>query len=92
MGQAFSTYGWDLRPGAVQDVSGLPLHIYKETDETRIKPCAEVVLTERAAEIILDKGLMPLLSFRDQDMIRLVRFQSLVLPPTRLAGRWEMSK
>ena len=88
LGQAFSTYGWDLRPGAVQDVSGLPLHIYKETGETRIKPCAEVVLTERAAEIILDKGFMLLLSFRDQDMIRLVRFQSLALPPTPLAGRW----
>jgi len=88
LGQAFSVYGWDMRSGAVQDVSGLPLHIYKETGETRIKPCAEVVLTERAAEIILDKGFMLLLSFRDQDTIRLARFQSLALPPTRLAGKW----
>ena len=88
LGQAFSTYGWDLRPGAVQDVSGLPLHIYKQTGETCIKPCAEVVLTERAAEIILDKGFMLLLSFRDQDTIRLARFQSLALPPKPLAGKW----
>ena len=88
LGQAFSAYGWDLRPGAVQDVSGLPLHIYRETGETRIKPCAEVVLTERTAEIILNKGFMLLLSFRDQEMIRLVRFQSLALPPKPLAGRW----
>ena len=89
LGQAFSAYGWDMRPGAVQDVSGLPLHIYKETGETRIKPCAEVVLTERAAKNILDKGFMLLLSFPDQDMIRLVRFQSLCLPPKPLAGRWD---
>jgi type VI secretion system protein ImpC len=89
LGQAFSAYGWDMRPGAVQDVSGLPLHVYQETGETRIKPCAEVVLTERAAEIILDKGFMLLLSFRDQDMIRLIRFQSLALPPMLLAGRWK---
>jgi type VI secretion system protein ImpC len=89
LGQAFNAYGWDMRPGAVQDVSGLPLHVYQETGETRIKPCAEVDLTERAAEIILDKGFMLLLSFRDQDMIRLIRFQSLALPPKLLAGRWK---
>ncbi len=90
LGLAFSKFGWRLRPGAVQDIDSLPLHVYQEAGETRIKPCAETLLTERAAEIILDKGFMPLLSFRDQDMIRLARFQSLALPPTALAGRWEM--
>jgi type VI secretion system protein ImpC len=88
LGRTFSADGWDMRPGAGQDVSGLPLHVYAETAETRIKPCAEVVLTERAAEIILNKAIMLLLSFRDQDIIRLVRFQSLALPPKPLAGRW----
>jgi len=73
----------------VQDVSCLPLHVYNATGETRIKPCAEVVLVERAAEIILDIGFMLLLSFRDQDMIRLIRFQSLALPPKPLAGKWK---
>jgi type VI secretion system protein ImpC len=89
LSRAFSKFGWSLRPGAVQDIDSLPLHVYQETGETRIKPCAEVVLTERAAEIILDKSFMLLLSFRDQDMIRLVRFQSLALPPKPLAGRWK---
>jgi len=89
LGQAFSAYGWDMRPGAVQEVSGLPLHIYKDSGETRIKPCAEIVLSERSAGIILDKGFMLLLSFRDQDLIRLVRFQSLALPPKALGGRWK---
>ena len=64
------------------------MHIYKEHGESKIKPCAEVVLTERAAEITLDKGLMPLLSFLNQDTIRLARFQSLAEPLTHLAGRW----
>ena len=72
----------------IQDIEGLPMHIYKEQSESKIKPCAEVVLTERAAEIILDKGLMPLLSFLNQDTIRLARFQSLAEPLTHLAGRW----
>ena len=51
-------------------------------------PCAEVLLTERAAEIVLERGLMPLLSFRDRDRIRLARFQSVREPLTALAGRW----
>jgi type VI secretion system protein ImpC len=86
--QAFSHYGWDLRPGVVQEIEDLPLHVYKERSESRSTPCAEVLLTERAAEMILDKGFMPLLSLRNQDTIRLARFQSLTDPPSPLAGRW----
>ena len=50
-------------------------------------PCAEVVLSDRAAEIILDGGLMPLLSLRDQDVVRLARFQSIADPLAPLAGQ-----
>ena len=88
LAQAFSQYCWNLRPGIIQNIEGLPLYIYKEEGESRVKPCAEVVLTERAAEIILDKGLMPLLCFRNQDIIRLARFQSIADPLTSMAGRW----
>jgi type VI secretion system protein ImpC len=88
LGQAFTHHGWNLRPGVIQDIEGLPLYIYQKEGESRVKPCAEVVLTERAAETILDKGLMPLLSFRNQDIIRLARFQSIADPLTSLAGRW----
>lgn len=86
--EAFGRYGWDLRPGVVQDIGGLPLHVYREQGESKIKPCAEVVLTERAAELILEKGFMPLLSFRNQDVVRLARFQSIADPLTHLMGRW----
>ena len=82
LAQAFSEYGWDFRPGIIQDLEGLPLHVYKEEGEAKIKPCAEVVLTELAAEAILEKGLMPLLSFKNQDRVRLARFQSLADPST----------
>ena len=89
LGRYFSADGWNLQTGAGGDIDNLPLHVYREADETCIKPCAEALLTERAAEIIMNAGFMPLLSFREQDRIRLARFQSLALPPTRLAGRWE---
>jgi type VI secretion system protein ImpC len=88
LAQSFSQSGWDLWPGSIQDIEGLPLHVYKVGGESQITPCAELVLTERGAEAILDKGLMPLLSFRNQDTVRLARFQSLAHPPLPLAGRW----
>jgi len=90
LAQAFSHYGWDLRPGMIQDIQGLPLHVYKEQGDSVIKPCAEVLLTEKAMEKILELGLMPLLSFKNQDSIRLARFQSVADPLTPLAGPWKL--
>lgn len=87
LGRAFSEDGWSLAPGA-GDLDDLPLYVEEKKGERRVKPCAEVLLTERAAEIVLERGLMPLLSFRDRDRIRLARFQSVREPLTALAGRW----
>ena len=86
--QAFSQNGWNFRPGMIQEIGGLPLHVYKDQGESRVKPCAETMLTQRAAEAILDRGLMPLLSFVNRDNIRLARFQSIADPPRPLKGRW----
>jgi len=88
LGWAFTAHGWELRPGVFQEIDGLPLHVYQEHGESRAKPCAEALLTFRAAEIILDTGLMPLLSIRGRDAVRLGRFQSLRSPAARLEGRW----
>ena len=88
LAQAFSRYGWNLRPGVIQDIGGLPLHVYKEQGESVIKPCAEVVFTEKAMQRILDLGLMPLLSYKNQDTVRLARFQSVADPLTQLSGPW----
>jgi type VI secretion system protein ImpC len=86
--QAFSQYGWNFRPGMIQEIGGLPLHVYKVAGESRVKPCAEALLTQRAAEAILDHGFMPLLSFVHQDNVRLARVQSIADPPSPLLGRW----
>jgi type VI secretion system protein ImpC len=89
LAQAFSQYGWDFRPGIIQEIDGLPLHIYKEQGEPRAKPCAEAVLSQRAAEAILEQGLMPLLTFIHQDIVRLARFQSIADPLKPLLGLWK---
>jgi type VI secretion system protein ImpC len=66
----------------------MPAHVYREDGESRIKPCAEALLTEKAAAAILDNGIMPLLSLKDRDVVRLLRFQSLADPSAPLEGRW----
>ncbi|HWB84987.1 MAG TPA: type VI secretion system contractile sheath large subunit [Bryobacteraceae bacterium] len=88
LGEAFSRHGWDLRPGAVLDIEGLPLHLYRKDGDAVVKPCAELLLTMKEVEAILDRGVMPLISFRDTDRVRLARFQSMSEPSAPLAGKW----
>ncbi len=88
LGEAFSESGWDLRPGEVAEISGLPIHTYRADGESQLKPCAEAFLSEHAAEAILDQGLMPLLSIKGSDAVRLLRFQSIAEPVKPLSGRW----
>jgi type VI secretion system protein ImpC len=88
LGQTFSEEGWDLRPGAVREIARLPLHVYERDGESVAQPCAEAWLTDRAAELILESGVIPLVSARDSDRILLVRFQSVANPPKALAARW----
>ena len=90
LGEAFTNSGWEMRPGEVNDIGGLPVHVYKTADgDSEMKPCAEVLLTEEAALLLLGRGFMPLASIKDSDRVRLVRFQSIAEPTARLAGRWE---
>jgi type VI secretion system protein ImpC len=89
LAEAFANDGWQMRPGAYSEIDRLPVHIYEAEGEKHAKPCAEVLLTERDIEWILDQGYMALDSKRDRDVVRLVRFQSIAKPLARLSGRWE---
>lgn len=88
LGQTFAREGWNMRPGAVREISGLPLHIYESDGESQTQPCTEALLTDRAADAIARHGVMPLLAERGGDRILLSRFQSVADPPRALAGRW----
>ncbi len=88
LGEAFTRFGWDMQPGAVREIGGLPTHVYKQDGETQVKPCAEVLLSDDAAETMLDRGFIPLASIEGADRVRLVRFQSVADPSAPLAGRW----
>lgn len=89
LGQTFSQAGWSMAPGMVREIGGLPAHTYRDDGEPVLKPCAEVLLTEYAADAIFERGIMPLASLKGRDAARLLRFQSIADPPSALAGRWE---
>lgn len=89
LAQSFAAAGWAMRPGMLREIERLPLHLARDADgDTRAQPCAETLLTERAAQRILDAGVMPLASRKEQDAVHLVRFQSVASPPAALAGPW----
>lgn len=88
LAQSFSECGWEMRPGTHAQIDGLPLHVYEQDGESGLKPCAEAVLTNDAADRILEEGLMPLVSLKGRDAVRVVRFQSIAEPLRVLAGRW----
>jgi type VI secretion system protein ImpC len=88
LAQSFSEYGWEMRPGVHAQIEGLPLHVYEQDGESELKPCAEALLTDEAAERILENGLMPLASMKGRDAVRVVKFQSVAEPFRVLAGRW----
>ena len=88
LAERFANDGWGMRTGAGAEIEGLPLHVYEAEGEQEVKPCAEVLLTEREIDWILDRGYMALASIRDRDAVRLVRFQSIAKPLAGLSGRW----
>jgi type VI secretion system protein ImpC len=88
LAQSFTEAGWDMKPGSISEIDRLPLHVYEKNGQAVSKPCAEVLLAEDAAERILDEGLIPLVSFKDRDSARVMRFQSIAEPLRGLAGPW----
>jgi type VI secretion system protein ImpC len=88
LGEAFTRQGWAMHRVSVDTVEGLPLYVYKENGETVLKPCAEVLLTEEAGALLLDRGFIPLVSIKGTDRVRILRFQSVAEPLAPLAGRW----
>jgi type VI secretion system protein ImpC len=76
----------DSDPSDAGDIGGLPAFVLTVDGESRLQPCAEVCLGDRAADAILARGIMPLVTIKDTDVVRLLRLQSIADPPTSLLG------
>jgi predicted component of type VI protein secretion system len=74
----------------VHRLDGLPLYIYQEEGTAMTKPWAEVLLSERLVEALEETGLVPLVSYRDIEMVVLPCIQTLGEPRSPL--RWMQSR
>jgi type VI secretion system protein ImpC len=87
-GQAFQERGWAMDLDCRLDIADLPSHTYQEDGEAKLQPCAEVLFSGSTGEIILAHGIMPLMSYRNRNAARLLRWQSLANPAQALRGAW----
>lgn len=85
IGAAYDPDSVDWRRRVGRRIDGLPLHVYQDGTEQVSTPCAEVLMTEQQAEMLLDLGFMPLASLKDQDGAVLVQFRSIASPAASLA-------
>lgn len=83
VGLLMQGFGMDEIPRRVED---LPVHTYSDGLEAVAKPCAEVWMSHRDAERLLEQGWMPLASVKGQDVALWLRFQSVADPLQGLPG------
>lgn len=88
LAKSFRRNGWQMADNIAREIEGLSMHIYKDDGETKTKPCAEITMTEVGLQRMISEGIMPLISFRDSDRLRVGSFQSISLSEERLRGRW----
>lgn len=88
LARTFVAEGWRMEPPAGADVEDLPAWTEGSGDEARLHPVAETLLSDRAAESLLDRGLVPVVAHANRAAARLPRIQSVGDPPTPLRGPW----
>ena len=77
IGQSFAEVGWDLQVAQARDLANLPIVTARDNGDTRLQPCGELLLTDRAAEHVRRRGITPVLSIQGRDAIRLPEITSL---------------
>lgn len=88
LGQAFSVDGWGFKPGAVAEIKGLPLHIYKGEGGSTSTSCAEAWFTEEAMEALSARGIITVVPYKDQDRVRVFQMCSIADPYKAIRGPW----
>jgi len=64
LGEAFTRDGWNMRPERAREIGDLPHYTYKDDGESVAYPCAEALLTDRAAERLIDVSISVMQSIR----------------------------
>ena len=65
-----------MRVGDLRDVEDLPAYVLDRDGEKHLLPCAEANLSETVGDRLLALGLMPLLSYKHRNAVRVMSFQA----------------
>ena len=87
-GSAFGENGWRMQLHQATVLDSLPIVGVERDGEYQLQPCAEALLSRRAAERILAAGLMPLLTVKGTGTAQLAGWRSVAASAAGLAGRW----
>lgn len=85
--ERFKQKGWSMDLDAGETLGDIPVFHFKENGESKMTPCAEAWLTERAAVAISNAGFIPMLSIKNSGSIRIGRINSIAADNTPLALR-----
>ena len=91
--QSFAKDGWTCKAGSVLDVPEMVMHVYTDEDDDRVMRMAEATLARKEGEKIAPLGFMNYICSKNQDVMQLIRFQSLGQPAkgqtlVELMGQW----
>jgi len=86
LARQFTDNGWMLDAGSGGEVESLPVLIDTTGPDRHARPTAEAFLTDSAANALLDRGLIPLVSIQHRDAARIPRLVS--VRGTKLAASW----
>jgi type VI secretion system ImpB/VipA family protein len=93
LAQSFAKEGWGCKAGTVLELAEMVMHVSTDEDGDRVGRLAEAMLTRKEGEKVGPMGLMNFICSKDRDIVQLVRFQSVAMPPkgqsqVDLTGQW----
>ncbi len=65
----------------------MPVRARRTNGEATVKPDAEAWLIDRTADVLKDRGLIPILSIRGSGIVRVMPLDSVAFPSKPLASR-----
>ena len=87
LARSFRKTGPSMGLGQVMSLGGMPFHYVKDRYGDQVAlPCTERNLTQTRTQAAVARGLMPVVSVKGRDEVRLASFQSLA--GSIVLGRW----
>lgn len=83
---SYNQSGWGLDTSAVSQFSDLPLY-FDPADDGDAHPCGETLITDEESAKLMEIGLSPVISFKNQDRVQIRGLQS--LRGGKLQGPWK---